>query len=281
MKATVINVGGSVNNPKVLSGGLLIKNPTLTPITSATLGSDRLALISRTLDAQAGDETILVKAYGGNLTKSNGTEFNVVKTEVADGVTVKTYSLTFDRDSYNYTFSVDGVQHTIIGRRLFCTVASPRIDVLGDVDLMMDGSSSEGYLNPLTIHAEQIKYSGIPKNCIVFNNTSCIGEMETSWFRENTTASLITITGWKTSIKGSLMDFVNCGRSLSRINLYYQTGVTGDIREYLNALKNAGVRNKTIEIRISTTSITNDVTPSYSPVFATFDSSGDWTASNS
>ena len=82
------------------------------------------------------------------------------------------------------------------------------------------------------------------------------------------------------SAEGELMDFANSYKYLEYLNFNSQSGIYGDIREFLDALKNKGTKDTTIQIRTTGTKITNDVTPSLTPVFATFDANGDWTASN-
>ena len=275
MNTTIIKTAGVLNASKIIIGGYTFMNPT------GEHRSDKdMEIYTRIPNMGEGSIMIIIRAYDGELGTS-ASVWTPVKTEIVDGVTIRTYKTYLSSNSVNRT---DREGNIYIGRNIYTkTVGIKRIDIIGEnLDIRMLGSSADGYSQYYVIDSDQIKYSDIPQNSKYLTIDYNTGALKTEWFKNNTILEYFNVIGDKTHIEGTIMDFVNCGNTLNYLNFYTNTGVYGDIREYLDALKSKGVKNKTIDIRISSCpNITNDVTTAKSPVYATFDANGDWTASNS
>lgn len=134
MNATTLSIVGNLNNSTFITEGFTILNPEKQPIVVEE--SNNLSLFSKIPDLEDNTVMVILKAYDGDLTNTSEIEFPLLKTEVINGVTVKTYRPFLSSSSTSHSYTIDGVTQKYIGR-LICSYNNPpyRIDVLSDVDI--------------------------------------------------------------------------------------------------------------------------------------------------
>lgn len=269
MNTTKIEVIGAIANSRIISDGYTILNPSKIPM---TVSGDEVVIISRV----KGDIKCLIKAYDGDITDSVGNSFTVVDESTIEGVVVKTYSVDLSPGWY------PDENDNMLGYKIIHTTnnAPFRIDIPKGFDFAIRGNMASNYNCPYYIDSEQVRCTDFCQSSKYVYISHSRGTINTRWFKGNNNLVRLYLMGRRNNVKGDLMDFAEC-LNLRLCNFFYSLEFNGDIRSFLNAHKAAGARNKTLEIRINNTSIKNDVTPSYSPIYAVFDSEGNWTASNS
>ena len=310
MEATVVKTKGVLQDSKVMLGGITLLNPNRTYIdVQQKEREDKAGYIlnirSRVPGLSESYARAIIKSYDGILGYKNGNEFTVIKTEIIGGAVVKTYSAQMT-ESTGYTDPFTGDKY--LGRYVCMLDENQvpwRIDVIGDnygndVDITLPGSNSDGYDYPMTVDAEQIKYSTIPSEGGLLILTRNTGVVKTEWFRNNEGLRRIDVRGPNADAQGTILDFVSAAKSLFYFNFGSMTGIKGSMTDYLNAVKESGVKSKYIDIHISGSGITNDVyvyddrinqeTGVKNPdpgvgktgvYYAVFDANGDWRCSKS
>lgn len=240
MKTSVIKTNAVVENPKAIIDGI-----TFTRVRANRDGETPSIYVLSRVPETATD--IDIRCFDDVARNGSGNPISEpYKTEVVNGHTVYYQKFACSSASGSVTTTNEG---TFYGRYLFLTGAS-RVDILSTE---LDVNNSENCA--FSIDASQIELSSIVKEgkrVIIYVST---GNIQTSWFKENTNINNLGVRSINSNMVGTIMDFVNSWRSLQTINLNFQRNVTGDLVTFANALGMAGARNRTYQIRLGASGV--------------------------